>query len=132
MKHFDKLLPRVLTYLRVGGRTLIFSHICRLRPFLGVQNLLISIFLGIFRKIFYLGVYVYIKRVPPPTHTHTHTQTLGIHVRLSAPGFGAHRICACADPDFHFLSPANFTEGPICLDPLPVSFFSNGKLKYLY
>ena len=75
-----------------------FLHICRLRPFLGVQNLLILIFLGIFRKIFYLGVYVYIKRVPPPTHT----QTLGIHVRLSAPGFGAHRICANADPDFHF------------------------------
>ena len=71
--------------------------------------------------MFYLGVCVYIKRVPPPTHTHT--QTLGIHVRLSAPGFGAHRICACADPDFHFFSPANFTEGPICLDPLPVSFF---------
>ena len=102
-----------------GGRTLIFSHICRLRPFLEVQNLLISIFLGIFRKIFYFWVYVYIKRVPPPPHT----QTLGIHVRLSAPGFGAHRICACADPDFHFFSPANFTEGPICLDPLPVSFF---------
>ena len=60
--------------LEGGGRTLIFSHICRLRPFLGVQNLLISIFLGIFRKIFYLGVYVYIKRVPPPlTHTHTNT-----------------------------------------------------------
>ena len=58
----------------------------------------------------------------PPTHTHTHTQTLGIHVRLSAPGFGAHRICTCADPDFHFFSSAYFTEGPICLGPLPVSF----------
>ena len=58
---------------------------------------------------------------PPPPQTHTHTQTLGIHVRLSAPGFGAHRICACADPDFHFLSSAYFTEGPICLGP--VSFF---------
>ena len=90
-----------------------FSHICRLRPFLGVQNLLISIFFGIF------------MRVPPP---HTHTQTLGIHVRLSAKGLGAHRICACADPDFHFFSSAYFTEGPICLGPLPVSFFSNGKL----
>ena len=45
-------------------------------------------------------MYVYIyenMRVPPP-----HTQTLGIHVRLSSLGFGARRICACADPDFHF------------------------------
>ena len=61
-------------------------------------------------------------RVPPPphthTHTHTHTQTLDIHVRLSAPGFGAHRICGCADPDFHFFSSAYFTEGSICLGPL--------------
>ena len=60
-------------------------------------------------------------RVSPPTHTHT--QTLGIHVRLSAPGFGVHRICACADPNFHFFSSAYFTEGPICLGPLSVSFF---------
>ena len=60
---------------------------------------------------------------PPPPPPHTHTQTLGIHVRLSAPGFGAHRICACADPVFHFFSSAYFTEGPICLGPLPVSFF---------
>ena len=64
-------------------------------------------------------------RVPPP---HTHTQTLGIHVRLSAPGFDAHRICACADPDFHFFSSAYFAEGPICLGPLPVSFLSNGSI----
>ena len=60
-------------------------------------------------------------RVPPPPPPHTHTkQTLGIHVRLSAPGFGAHRICTCGDSVFHFFSSAYFTEGPygsICLDP---------------
>ena len=119
MKHFDKPLPRVLTWLcgREGG-TLIFSHICRLRPLWGVQNLLISIFWGIFRKKD-LGVYVYINESTPPPHT----QTLSIHVRLSAPGFGAHRICACTDPDFYFFSSAYFTEGHICLRPLPVSFF---------
>ena len=44
-------------------------------------------------------LYMYKREYPP--HTHTHKQTLGIHVRLNAPGFGAHRICACADPDFH-------------------------------
>ena len=59
------------------------------------------------------------ESTPPP---HTHTQTLDTHVRPSAPGFGAHRICACADPDFHFFSSAYFTEGPICLGPLQVSF----------
>ena len=75
-------------------------------------------------------MYIYINESTP--HTHTHTQTLDIHVRLSAPGFGAHRICAGADPDFHFFSSAYFTEGPIRLGHLPVSFFSNGKLLYLY
>ena len=64
----------------------------------------------------------------PPAHTHTNTQTLGIHVRLSAPGFGAHRICACADPVFHFFSFAYFTEGPICLGPLPVFLTGNYRL----
>ena len=110
MKHFDKPLPRVQTYLPGGGgggggggegRTLIFSHMCRLRPFLGVQNLLISIF---------LGIYVYVNKSTPPPPPHTHTHTLGIH--LSAIGFGAHRICACADPHFYFFSSAYFTEGP--------------------
>ena len=58
MKHFDKPLSRVLTYLPGGGGggvggggggwggeedSDIFTH-GRLRPFLGVQNLLISIF----------------------------------------------------------------------------------------
>ena len=66
-------------------------------------------------------MYIYMRVPPPPPHT------LGIHVRLSAPGFGARRICACADPDFSLFSSAYFTEGPICLGPLPV-FFSNGKL----
>ena len=64
-------------------------------------------------------MHTYINESTPPTHTHTNT----IHVRLSAPGFGAHRICACADPVFYFFSSAYFTEGPICLGPLPVSFF---------
>ena len=99
-----------------GGGGLIFSHICRLRPFLGVQNLLISIVFGIF-------MYIYINESTPPPHTHTHTHTNTGHVRLSAPGFGAHRIYACADPDFHFFSSAYFTEGPIRLGHLPVSFF---------
>ena len=63
-------------------------------------------------------MYIFINESTPP-----HTQTLGIHVRLSAPRFGAHLICACADPDFYFFSSAYFTEGPICLGPLPVSLF---------
>ena len=70
-------------------------------------------------------MFIYINESTTP---HTHTQTLGIHVRLSAPGFGTHRICACADPVFHFFSYAYFTEGAICLGPLPFSFFSNRKL----
>ena len=77
----------------------------------------------IFKFQYFRGIFMYIyinESTPPP---HTHTQILGIHVRLSAPGFGAHRICACADPDFHLFSSAYFTEGPICLGPLPVSFF---------
>ena len=70
----------------------------------------------------YIYIYIYINEstlLPPP-----HTQTLGIHVRLSAPGFGAHRICACADPIFHFFFVCLFHRGAhICLGPLPVSFF---------
>ena len=69
--------------------------------------------------------YINESTTPPPPPPHTHIQTLGIHVhvRLSAPGLGAHCICACADPVFHFFSSAYFTEGAICLGPLPVSFF---------
>ena len=63
-------------------------------------------------------------RVPPPP---THTQTLGIHVRLSAPGFGAHRICACADPVFTFFI-CLFHRGVHMLRSLTSFFFSNGKL----
>ena len=66
----------------------------------------ISIFLG-----FSCIHCICINESIPPTHTHTNTGR--IHVRLSAPGFGAHRICACADPDFRvFFSSAYFTEGP--------------------
>ena len=61
-------------------------------------------------------MYVYINESTPP---HTHTDT--IHVRLSARGFGAHRICACADPLFIYV--CLFHRGAICLGPLPVSFF---------
>ena len=57
----------------------------------------------------------------PPTHTHT--QTLGIHVRLSAPWFGAYRICACAGPDFHFFRLLISQRGPYAKVPYPVSFF---------
>ena len=97
-----------------GGGTLIFSHICRLRPFFGVQNLFhFNIFLA-------FHVYIYINESTPPPHTHT--QTLGIHVRLSAPGFGARRICTCANPDFHFFR-LLISQRPICLGPLPVFFF---------
>ena len=68
MKHFDKPLPRVLAYLPGGGGgggvedSDIFTH-SRLRPFLGVQNLLISIFFGgIFMYIIFWGdFHVYIK-----------------------------------------------------------------------
>ena len=73
-------------------------------------------------------MFLYINESTPRPPTHTHTQTLGIHVRLSAPGFGAHRIWACADPVFHFFLSAFFTEGPICLVLLTSFFFSNGKL----
>ena len=69
-------------------------------------------------------------RVSPHTHTHKHWAYM--HVRLCAPGFGAYRICACADPDFHFYSSAYFTEGPICLGPLPVSFFLTENYSTLY
>ena len=91
--------------------------ICRLRPFLGVHKLLIPIFLGfscIHCKCINDGT------PPPPPHTHT----LGIHVRLSAPGFGAHRICACADPDFHlFFFVCLFHRGAHMLRSL-TGFFS--------
>ena len=89
--------------------------ICRLRPFLGVQNLFISIFLG-FSCIHCICIN---ESIPP-----THTQTLGIHVRLSAPEFGAHRICACADPDFHIFSSAYFTGGPYAWVPYRFLYYS--------
>ena len=57
---------------------------------------------------------------PPPPHTHTHTNT--IHVRLSAPGFGAHRICSCADPVFYFFFVCLFHRGAHMLR-FPTSFF---------
>ena len=66
-------------------------------------------------------MYVYINETPP-LHTHTHTN-LGHTLRLSAPGFGDPRICACADPDFDFFRLLISQRGPICLGPLPVSFF---------
>ena len=47
----------------------------------------------------YIYIYIYI-----PPHTH--------HVCLSEQGFGAHRICACADPDFHFLRLLISQRGP--------------------
>ena len=59
---------------------------------------------------------------PPPPPPHTHTQTLGKHVRLSAPGFDAHRICACADPDFHFFRPLISQRGHM-LSSLTSFFF---------
>ena len=54
-------------------------------------------------------MYIYINESTP---TQTNTQTLGIHVRICAPGFGAHRICAGADPDFHFFRLLNLQRGP--------------------
>ena len=68
-------------------------------------------------------MYIYIYIYNMINESTTHTQTLGKQVRLIAPGFGANRICECADPDYHFFSSAYFTDGPICLGPLPVSFF---------
>ena len=47
----------------------------------------------------------------------------GIHVRLSAPGFGAHRICACADTDFHFFFVCLFHRGAHMLRSLTSFFF---------
>ena len=128
MKHFDKPLPRVLTYLGEGWGgggggedSDIFTHMSAQTIFGGSKSFNFNIFGDFQKNILFGGICIYKESTPPPPHTHT--LTLGIHVRLSAPGFGAHRICACADPEFHFFSPANFTEGPICLDPLPVSFF---------
>ena len=66
------------------------------------------------------------ESTPPPPHTHT--QTLGIHVRLSAPGFGAHHICAFTDPVFHFFFVCLFHRGAHMLRSLTSFFFSNGKL----
>ena len=59
-----------------------------------------------------LRMYEYIRVPPPPPLGHTHTHTMAIHVRLSAPGFGAHRICACADPVFHFFRQLISQRGP--------------------
>ena len=67
-------------------------------------------------------MYIYINESTPP-HTHTHTQTLGIHVRLSAPGLVLIAFAHARIQIFTFFSSAYFTEGPICLGPLPVSFF---------
>ena len=105
MKHFDKPLPRVLTYLPWGGGgggaggggeedSDIFTH-SRLRPFLGVQNLLISIFLGDFH------VYIYINECTPPTHTNTgHTCTFkcirvccSSHLRMRGSSFFTFFVC---------------------------------------
>ena len=95
-----------------GWRTLMFSHICRLRPFLGVQNLLI--FFGIF------------MRVPPHTHTHTntgHTCTskckrvwCSSHLRMRGSRFSLFFVCL-------------FHRGAHMLRSLTsFFFFSNGKL----
>ena len=66
-------------------------------------------------------MYIYInKSTPPPP---THTQTLDTHVRLSAPGFGAHRICACAGPDFHLFFVCLFHRGAHMLRSLTSFFF---------
>ena len=106
-----------------GGGTPIFSHICRLRPFWGFKIFFFQYIFG-----FHVCTYIYENmRVPPPTHTHTHTQTLGILVRLSALGFGARRICACADPDFHFFR-LLISQRAHMLRSLTSFFFSNGKL----
>ena len=59
-------------------------------------------------------------RVSPP---HTHTNTGRIHVRLSAPGFDAHRICACADPDFRVFFVCLFHRGAHMLRSLTGFFF---------
>ena len=99
MEHFDKPLPRVLTYLR-GEDSDIFTHHAhsRLRPFWGVQNLLISIFLGDFH------VYEYINESTPP-HTHTHTNTghtctskctrvwCSSHLRMRGSSFSLFVVC---------------------------------------
>ena len=104
MNRFDKPLPRVLTYLSGGGgggvrggRTLMFSHICRLRPFFWVQNLLISIFFWIF-------MYIFINEsTPPPTHTHTNTGHTcsskctrvwcSLHLRMRGSRFSLFFVC---------------------------------------
>ena len=108
----------------VGGG-LIFSHICRLRPFLGrVQNLLISIILGMFRKIFYLGVYVYINEStpPPPPPPHTHTNT-GHTCTSECTRVWCSSHLRMRRSRFSLFSSAYFTEGPICIGPLEFLFF---------
>ena len=129
MKHFDKPLPRVLTYLQGGGggggqgeRTLVFSHICRFRPFWrGSKSFNFNIF-GDFqkKKKKKFGVYVYINESIPPTHT----QTLGIHACTSkCTRVRCLLYLRMRGSRFSLFSSAYFKEGPICLGPLPVSFF---------
>ena len=69
-------------------------------------------------------MYVYINE-----SIHTHTQTLGIHGCTSkctrVRGLSHLRMRGSR---LSLFSSAYFTEGPICLGPLPVFFFSNGKL----
>ena len=81
--------------------------------------------LGDFRKIFYLGVYVYINESIPPTHT----QTLGIHactskctrvrclshLRMRGSRFSLFFVCL-------------FHRGAHMLRSFTSFFFSNGKL----
>ena len=90
MKHFDKPLPRVLTYLPGWGDSDIFTHMYRLRPFLGVQNILISIFFGDFH--IYMDIYKCEYPLPPPPHTHKHWAYMYMHQGLVIIAFAHARI----------------------------------------
>ena len=110
MKHFDKPLSRVLTYLSGGGRTLMFSHICRLRPLLAFKIFKFQYFWGIF-------MYIYINEsTPPHTHINTgHTCTskctrvwCSSHLRMRGSRFSLFFVCLFHRGAHMLRSPTSF------------------------
>ena len=87
--------------------------ICKLRSFLGVQNLLISIFLG-FSCIHCICIN---ESTPPPPPTHTHTNT-GHTCTSKCTRVWCSSHLRMRGSRFSLFSSAYFTEGPICFGPL--------------
>ena len=108
-----RLSPYLPKYHIVGNH--MSWLICRLRPFLGVQNLFISIFLG-FSCVHCICINESIP--PPPPHTHTNT---GHTCTSKCTRVWCSSQLRIRGSRFSHFSSAYFTEGPICLGPLPVS-----------